>query len=118
SETRESATARAKGKQVALVPEHAVSLWTTYEVNPGEARNLLVGGGITWRDEVWLNNTNTNRAPANFSLDAVVAHRLNNNLTLQVNGYNLTDELNYAQLFGANGVPAPGRTVLVSVAAD
>lgn len=118
SETRESATAGAKGKRVAYVPENAVSLWTTYQFNPGEAWNLLVGGGITWRDKVYLNNTNTNQAPENFSLDAVVAHRLNNNLTLQVNGYNLTDETNYTALFGNRAVPTPGRTVLVSVAAD
>jgi catecholate siderophore receptor len=118
SETRDSANAAAKGKRVAYVPENAVSLWTTYEINPGEAWNLLVGGGITWRDKVWLNNTNTNRAPENFSLDGVVAHRINNNLTLQVNGYNLTDETNYTALFGNRAVPAPGRTVLVSLAAD
>ena len=37
----------AKGKQVALVPEHAVSLWTTYEFNPGEAGNLLVKTTLT-----------------------------------------------------------------------
>ncbi len=118
SETRDSANAAAKGKRVAYVPENAVSLWTTYEINPGEAWNLLIGGGITWRDSVFLNNTNTSEAPENFSLDAVVSHRLNRNLTLQLNGYNLTDELNYSTLWANRAVPAPGRTVLLSLAAD
>ena len=38
------AHAAAKGKRVAYVPENAVSLWTTYEINPGEAWNLLMAG--------------------------------------------------------------------------
>ena len=32
-----------------------------------------------------------------------------------LNGYNLTDRLNYVQAFGNRGVPAPGRTLIVSV---
>jgi catecholate siderophore receptor len=103
---------------VQYVPEHAASLWTTYEFNRGEPLNLTLGGGITWRSKVFLDAANTAQAPSNFALDAVISHRINDNLRLQVNGYNLTDEVNYTALFGGRVVPSPGRTVLVSLAAE
>lgn len=118
SETTESTTPANRGKRVQYVPEHAASLWTTYEFNRNEPLNLTVGGGITWRSKVFLDAANTAQAPSNFALDAVVSHRINDNLRLQVNGYNLTNELNYTALFGGRVVPSPGRTVLVSLAAE
>lgn len=118
SETTESTTPANRGKRVQYVPEHAAALWTTYEFNRGEPLNLTVGGGITWRSKVFLDAANTAQAPSNFALDAVVSHRINDNLRLQVNGYNLTNELNYTALFGGRVVPSPGRTVLVSLAAE
>jgi catecholate siderophore receptor len=118
SETRSSVTAANRGKRVQYVPEHAAALWTTYEINRNEPWNLTVGGGFTWRDKVFLNAANTAEAPANFSLDALVSHRINDNLRVQVNGYNLTDELNYGALFGNRVLPAQGRTVLVSLSAE
>ncbi|MXP63481.1 TonB-dependent siderophore receptor [Roseomonas sp. M0104] len=118
SETLSSTNAAAVGKRVQYVPENAASLWSTYEFNKGQAWNLLVGGGITWRDQVYLNNTNTNEAPANLAFDAVVSHRINDHLRLQVNGYNLGDALNYDAVFGNRAIPSPGRTVLFTLAAD
>jgi catecholate siderophore receptor len=34
-----------------------------------------------------------------------------------VNVYNITNRLNYTQLFGNRGTPSPGRTVIVSLGA-
>jgi catecholate siderophore receptor len=118
SETTESLTAANVGKRVQYVPENAAALWTTYEINRGDPLNLTVGGGITWRDKIFLNATNTNEAPSNFSLDAIVSHKINDNLRLQVNGYNLTNELNYGAVFTSRAVPTAGRTVLVTLAAE
>jgi catecholate siderophore receptor len=118
SETRSSATAANVGKRVQYVPENAAALWTTYEFNRNEPWNLTVGGGFTWRDKVFLNAANTAEAPSNFSLDALVSHRINDNLRVQVNGYNLTNELNYNALFGNRVLPSAGRTVLVSLSAE
>lgn len=118
SETRSSATAANVGKRVQYVPENAAALWTTYEFDRNGPWNLTVGGGFTWRDKVFLNAANTAEAPSNFSLDALVSHRINDNLRLQVNGYNLTNELNYNALFGTRVLPSAGRTVLVSLSAE
>ncbi|MBO1074760.1 TonB-dependent receptor [Roseomonas marmotae] len=118
SETTESTTAANVGKRVQYVPKHAAALWTTYDFNRDTPMNVTVGGGITWRSKVFLDAANTAQAPSNFSLDAVISHRINDSLRVQVNGYNLTNEVNYSALFGGRVVPSPGRTVLVSVAAE
>jgi len=118
SETTRSTTAANVGKRVQYVPEHAASLWTTYELNQDKPWNLTLGGGFTWRSQVYLNAANTAEAPANLSFDALVSHKINDNLRLQVNGYNLGDATNYEALFGGRVVPSAGRTVLVSLAAD
>lgn len=118
SETRRSSTAANVGKRVQYVPENAAALWTAYEFNRGERLNLTVGGGITWRDKVFLNAANTAEAPANFTFDAMLSHRITENLKVQVNGYNLSDERNYNALFGSRVLPSAGRTVLVSLNAE
>jgi catecholate siderophore receptor len=118
SETRRSTTAANVGRRVQYVPENAAAVWTTYEIAQGQPWNLTVGGGITWRDQVFLNAANTAEAPSNVSVDAMVSHRINDRLRVQVNGYNLGDALNYDAVFGSRVIPSAGRTVLFTVAAD
>ncbi|ONG44943.1 TonB-dependent receptor, partial [Pseudoroseomonas deserti] len=118
SETRKSSTPGLVGKRVSYVPENAAAVWTTYEINKGLPWNLTIGGGITWRDQVFLNAANTAEAPSNFSVDAMVSHRINDRLRVQVNGYNLGDALNYDAVFGSRVIPSAGRTVLFTVAAE
>jgi catecholate siderophore receptor len=118
SETRESTNPANLGKRVQYVPQNAASLWTTYEVNKDQPWNLTLGGGVTWRDKVFTDAANTNEVPANLVFDALISHRINSNLRLQVNGYNLGDALNYEAFFNSRAVPSPGRTVLVSLAAE
>ncbi|MBP0491640.1 TonB-dependent siderophore receptor [Roseomonas sp. SG15] len=118
SETTSSLTPVNVGKRVQFVPDNAATLWTTYDIARDTPYNATVGLGVVWRGPVYLNQANTAEAPSNFSLDALVQHRINENLTLRVNGYNLTDRTNYAGLFGNRVVVAAGRTVLVSVAAE
>ncbi|NKC31554.1 TonB-dependent receptor [Falsiroseomonas selenitidurans] len=118
SETTRSSTATNEGKRVAFVPEHAASVWTTYEAFRGTAYNMTLGGGVTYRGQVYLNAGNTSEVGESFSLDALASHSFgeNNRFRVSVNGYNLTDELNYDTLFGNRVVPGAGRTVLFSLA--
>lgn len=118
SETRKSTTPENVGKRVQYVPEHAASVWTTYELNKGQPWNLMLGGGVTYRSQVYLNANNTAEAPASLTFDAAISHRINDNLRVQVNGYNLGDALNYDALFGNRAIPSAGRTVLFTLAAD
>ena len=116
SETTSSLTAANVGKQVVYVPEHSATLWTSYEFNQGTPWNLTLGGGVVWNSSVYLNAANTNEVPYTFSLDAFASHRINDQLTVRVNGYNLSDNRNYVALFGNRAVMGPGRGVTATVA--
>lgn len=109
AETTDSTTAANVGRDVPFVPTNSFSIWTTYV----PVNNLTVGGGVTYRDSVYLNAANTQEVPADVSFDALVAYQFEH-VRLAVNGYNLTDELNYSTIFGNRAVPAPGRTVIFS----
>ncbi|TCZ60842.1 TonB-dependent receptor [Roseicella aquatilis] len=119
SETTRSSTAANVGKRVQFVPKNAASVWTTYEAFRETPYQLTLGGGITWRDQVFLDAANTAEVPANFSLDALIAHNFGERKQWRVaaNGYNLTNELNYEGLFNNRAVPSAGRTVIFSLSA-
>ncbi|HEX2525428.1 MAG TPA: TonB-dependent siderophore receptor [Geminicoccus sp.] len=107
------------GNEVPNAPENAFTLWTTYDVLshfPAVPGDLTVGGGVTYRDEMFTSSANTAQLPESFTLDAVVSYRYEH-YRLALNGYNLTDELNYGQAFNARAVPDSGRTFLLSVGA-
>lgn len=104
------------GNEVAYVPHNAVSLWTSYEVSKHvemEGR-LDVGGGIVYSDAYYTNSANTGQIPESFSLDAFVAYEYNN-LKFALNGYNLTDNLNYSTGWSNRAVVAPGRSFVLTV---
>jgi catecholate siderophore receptor len=108
------------GNEVAGVPHNAVSLWTTYEVPqrvlPQLHGKLTVGGGIVYRDEVCTRSDNTYIIPPTFSLDAVIAYE-DGPYRIALNGYNLTDNLNYDAFFSNRAIPSAGRTLLVTASA-
>ncbi|MFA5120427.1 TonB-dependent receptor [Zavarzinia sp.] len=112
-----------KGRQVNNVPENAVSLWSTYAVTD----KITLGAGLKYQDEMYAAqglNTTTGlitytEVPYYLSVDALVAYRVNEGVTVQVNGYNLFDRRdNFDQTFSGRTVPAAGRTVIVSTTAS
>lgn len=115
-----------KGNPVPGVPKNSVSLWTTYDVAtlfagavPG---SLLVGGGFTYRDKMYIRNDEMAELPHSFSLDALISYEYRN-WRVALNGYNLTDRLNYDSFFQgenlntARAIPSAGRTVVLTVGA-
>jgi catecholate siderophore receptor len=96
------------GNQVRYVPEHAVSAWASYKPVEGPLKGLEIGGGMNYQSKVYLNTDNSQVAPSYTTFDALVAYNFGN-FRLAVNGYNLTDELYYAQVNGGRVVPAGGR---------
>jgi catecholate siderophore receptor len=114
SKTIDSTNPANVGKRVQFVPQNALSLWATYDVTEA----WQIGAGVVYRDSVFLNASNTQQAPYNVSFDALVAYRINDNFRVAVNGYNLTDRINYDALFSNRVVPSPGRTVVVSLSAS
>lgn len=110
---------------VIFVPKNSASLWTTYELGD-LAPGFTVAGGVTYQDEYntryLTSGTAPNptglsqiaRIPGTFSLDGLIAYETGQ-WRFALNGYNLTDRLNYAQAFGNRGTPAPGRYFVFSV---
>ncbi|WP_149537019.1 TonB-dependent receptor [Siccirubricoccus phaeus] len=118
SETTRSATAANVGKRVQYVPRHAAAFWSTYEFFRDTPYQFTFGGGITWRSQAYLNAGNTAEVPSNFTLDALISHNFGDRRQWRValNAYNLTDELNYDNLFGNRVNPSAGRTFIASLA--
>ena len=113
-----SGTAANIGKTAPGVSRHNVTLWTSYDIPhtllpvPGR---LTVGGGMQYASAYWADSANTGRMPDNFSLDAMIAYKLGK-YRISLNGYNLTDHLNYQSSFNATrAVPASRRTFILNV---
>jgi catecholate siderophore receptor len=45
----------------------------------------------------------------------MTSYKLTKNATLQLNVYNLTDEMYFAQYYAGHAVPAPGRWATLSL---
>lgn len=106
------------GNRIGYAPQHAASLWTSYEVSrhiemPGK---LNIGGGVFYTGDYFTNSANTAKIPSSFSLDAFAAFEYNN-LKFALNAYNLTNETNYTAGFGTRALVGPGRSFTLTVGA-
>lgn len=106
------------GKQVQYVPRNQATVWSTYEIAPKTLYNLTVGGGVTWREGVFLDTANTARVPANVEFDALVSHQFGAHWKVAMNGYNLANRLNYGNLFSNRVTPSIGRAFLFNLSAN
>ncbi|TPW35028.1 TonB-dependent receptor [Oecophyllibacter saccharovorans] len=106
------------GKMMQYVPHNQATLWTAYRLWPNTPWNVMVGGGVTWRQRVWLDLPNTARVPANVEFDAMIEHRISRHWRLSLNGYNLANRLNYGSLFVNRVTPAPGRAFIGRLTLD
>ncbi|MCP1231107.1 TonB-dependent receptor [Acetobacter indonesiensis] len=111
-------TAADIGKQIQYVPRNQATVWSTYEIAPKTPYNMTVGGGVTWREGVFLDPANTARVPANVEFDAVVSHQFGPHWRVAMNGYNLANRLNYGNLFSNRVTPSIGRAFLFQLSAS
>jgi catecholate siderophore receptor len=114
-----------EGRPVIFTPKNSASFYTNLDMD-SLLSGLSAGGGLTYQGATPVRYTVTRVAPAasrlstiaeipeNISLDAYVAWQVGQ-WRVAVNGYNLTDRLNYSQVFGNRGVPAAGRTLILSL---
>ncbi|SIT16632.1 TonB-dependent receptor [Insolitispirillum peregrinum] len=119
AEVKDSRSAPATvGNDAPNTPKHNASLWSTYDLKdvigttlPGK---MLVGGGVRYASQYWTDSANTAVIPETFTVDAMVSYEYEN-LSLSLNGYNLTDHQNYLSGFGATrAVPASGQTWMLT----
>jgi catecholate siderophore receptor len=115
SKVLESFTATNIGHELAATPQNAFSLFTTYDITP----QWTVGAGAFYVDSRWSSVTNDGRIPDYWRFDAMAAYKVNKNLTVQFNVYNLTDEYYYDTVAGAGyAVPGAGRYYAMSARAQ
>lgn len=111
------------GKEIYYAPKNSATLWTTYAFD-GLLKGLTVGGGVTYQDRVYTNYVyvnaaggNTYSAPDTIDYSSLIQYRWKG-YSVSVNGYNLTNRLNYSQVYTNRVVPEQGRTFIFSVGAD
>lgn len=111
SEILESASAAEVGNEFANIAPHNVSLWTAYEVT----NELELGFGAIYTDRRFANNSNDRELPSYWRFDAMASYEVTENVGVQLNVINLTDELYYDSTHvGQHALVAPGRTFLLS----
>lgn len=101
------------GNELPNTPAHNFTFWNTYDVTQA----FTVGGGAFYQDKAFGDAENTRYVPSYWRFDAMASYKLTPKATLQLNVYNLTDELYYAQYYGGHAVPAAGRYATLSLKA-
>ena len=100
------------GKRTPNTPEHAFTLFTTYDLTP----KLNVGGGVQYQSDRFADAANTRAIDSYWRLDAVANYKLTRRAAVQLNLQNLTDERYVLQAFTTHMVQlAPGRSARVSL---
>lgn len=118
------------GRQVIMVPKHSASFYTNYDLSDW-IDGLSIGGdlvyqgrmgvrytarSVSYADRATLTPTLIAEVPKSVTLDAFASYSTGP-YRFSVNLYNLTNRLNYAQVFGNRAGPAAGRTVIFAVGA-
>jgi catecholate siderophore receptor len=98
------------GRQLPNTPPHNFTLWSTYDLTP----QWTVGGGVAYQALAYANAQNTVYVPNYWKLDLMTSYKVTRDSLLQLNIYNVTDELYYSQYYGGHAVPAAGRTAMLT----
>ncbi|MEC5127406.1 TonB-dependent siderophore receptor [Verrucomicrobiales bacterium BCK34] len=96
------------GSRLNNTPEDTFSLWSQVELENG----LFFGAGPVFIGDR-INSVGSERiAPAYWTWDASIGYHVNENLTLQVNGRNLSDESYIDRMSGGHFIPGDARSVM------
>ena len=102
----------AKGKQMQNVPKNSATLWTTYAVTPA----LTLGAGAVAMDKVYGDAANTKWVPGYVRYDAMARYNVNENVDLQLNVNNLSDERYFTKAYSSHyATEAEGRSAVLAV---
>lgn len=96
------------------MPEHALSLWTTYDLPWFD--DITVGAGATYMGprKYRFGATTEENIPSYWVFDLMGQYRLTENVEFQFNLYNLTNEFYIDQVGGGFVTPGPGRSALLT----
>jgi catecholate siderophore receptor len=110
STIEQSNNAAEVNQNLALTPEHTLSLWTTFDLPGG----IGVGGGAQFMDSVFRNATNTTSVPSYWLINSSASYAVNSHLTLRANATNLAGVEYIDRIGGGHYIPGPGRQVTVT----
>lgn len=98
------------GERLTIAPKHSAAFQADYALTP----RFAFGGGVIYQGSRLGQNTNASllEAPGYTIFEARARYALTDQLTAQVNVYNLTDKLYYDQLHPFHVVPGAGRSAL------
>ncbi|MFH7766624.1 TonB-dependent receptor [Acinetobacter sp. BSP-28] len=100
------------GNQMPNVPKNSATLWTTYQVLP----QLQLGAGATAMDKVYGDLANTKYVPGYVRYDAMARYNVNENIDLQLNVNNLSDERYFTKAYASHyATEAEGRSAVLSL---
>jgi catecholate siderophore receptor len=98
------------GNELPNTPHNNLAVWSTYNLTS----DWTIGGGATYQSDAFVNTTNVSYVPSFWKFDAMASYKVTPNSTLQLNLYNITDELYYSQYYQGHAVPASGRYASLS----
>lgn len=103
------------GGVLAKTPKHSGFFWTNYQVTP----ELNLGAGANYVGKRYGGDggdkTNGNHVPDQWQIDASAGYQLTQNVRLQLNAINLTNELTYDRIHpGRQAHPGVGRTFILN----
>ncbi|WP_180002382.1 MULTISPECIES: TonB-dependent receptor [unclassified Acinetobacter] len=100
------------GNQVQNVAKNSATLWTTYDLTPA----LTIGAGAVAMDKVYGNADNTKYVPGYVRYDAMARYNVNQNVDLQLNVNNLSDERYFTKAYASHyATEAEGRNAVLSL---
>lgn len=100
----------AQGNELANVPKHSATLWTTYGITP----NWEIGGGALYSTDRFVDNYEASVIDGYTRYDASVAF-LQKIYDIRLNLQNLTDERYFEAASSGRATPAKGRGVIMTV---
>jgi catecholate siderophore receptor len=99
-----------QGKNLANAPDHALSLWTTYDF----LQKWQAGTGIFYSSSRFGNNANTSQVPGYVRWDLTGAYQVNKNVGVRLNIQNVMDTTYFDQVHPGHVIPGDGRTFILS----
>jgi catecholate siderophore receptor len=117
SETVKSTDAASVGAPLLNTAPNQANMWLVYEFhNP-----FKIGAGANFLDRRAADVDNTAHVPSYVTFDAMVHYRINSNISVQLNGYNLGNKYYFANSYFSapvenHVIPGAGRTGLLTVA--
>lgn len=111
SETVKTTTAAQLGKDIRNTPRQQASLWSSYKLTP----DIAIGAGAFYTGKQYADDANTVALDSYVTFDAMASYQLTENVDLQLNIENITDERYISTASNTlNGEVGAGRSATLS----